>query len=156
MALILPGIAFIILNVVDLSMYMYAKMQVDLAAHEAVGAARVLCNTAAKLPATTNCGGTLTSTMTAAAQSTTLGTTVTLSNTLELPYCASAAGTLVVAGTLATPSADCSAVVGGSTATPGDYISTTASYAFTPVFPGASIASALTSPIQRTSWMRLK
>lgn len=156
MALIIPGVAFILLNVVDLSFYIFTRMQLDLAAQAAVGAARDLCDTAAELPATTNCGGTLTSTMTAAAQSTTLGTNVTIGAPTENHYCANTSGELIVAGSLDAPSTDCSAVVSGSTAAPGDYISVTASYTFTPLFPGASVASHLTSPIQRTAWLRLK
>lgn len=157
MALILPGIAFVLLNVVDLSTYIYAKMQVDIAAHEAVGAARVLCDTAAELPATVNCGGTLSSTMTSAAQTTTLGTNVTLSSTGEGYYCATAAGELTLrAAANAVPPADCSLTVTGSTSAPGIYLRTTASYPYSPVFPGASVASLLTTPITRVAWIRLK
>ena len=157
MALVLPGIAFIALNVVDLSTYVYEKMQLDLAAQEAVGAARVLCDTAAELPAKSNCGSTLTSTMTAAAQSTSLGTAVTITATGEVYNCADSTGTFVqVANYDATPPATCTASVSGSTSAPGDYISATASYAYVPLFPGASVASALTTPITRTAWLRLK
>src|SRR5205085_6506804 len=105
-----PAVAFIFLNVADIGIYMYAKMQVDLAASEAAGAARVLCNTSSKLPAATNCGATLSSTMTSAAQSTTLGTRVSLSGTSEGYYCANSGGALVlVAAVTATPPATCSA-----------------------------------------------
>lgn len=159
LALILPGIAFVLLNVVDLSTYIFVRMQVDLAAHEAVGAARVLCDTSAELPATVNCGSSLSTTMTAAAQSTTLGNQVTIvpSSTVEKYYCANTSGTLVeVAAANATPPTNCSATVTGSTSAPGIYIRTTVSKTFSPVFPGASVASLLTSPITRTAWMRLK
>lgn len=157
LALILPGIAFIVLNVADLGIYIYHKMQVDLAAHEAVGAARVLCDLDTELPATVNCGATLGSTMTAAAQSTSLGTTVTVASTDERYYCANASGTLVeVALATATPPATCTATVTGSTSPPGLYIRTTASRAFTPIFPGASVAALLPASITRTAWLRLK
>lgn len=157
MALVLPGIAFIFLNVADLSFYIFSKMQVDLAAHEAVGAARVLCDTSAKLPATTNCGGTLTSTMLSAARSTTLGNNVTLGTPTEAYYCATSAGVLnQVAAVGATVPANCSATVAGSTAKPGDYISVTGSYSFSPIFPGASVAAVLPATITRTAWLRLK
>lgn len=158
MALILPGIAFIGLNLTDLSVYIYTKMQVDLAAQEAVGAARSLCYTAAKLPATINCGSSLQSTMLAAAQKTSLGTGVTfLAAPTEKYYCADSSSTLVVvANANATPPANCSGTVPGSTAKPGDYISVTAKYTFAPVFPGASVAAYMPATIQRTAWMRLK
>lgn len=158
MALILPAIAFVLLNVVDLSLYIYTKMQVDLAAHEAVGAARARCDTAAELPATVNCGGAdLDDAMISAAGSTTLGSTVTIASTIEKYYCASASGTLdEVALTSETPPPDCSATVGGSTSAPGLYINTTASHSFNPVFPGATVAALLPATITRTAWMRLK
>lgn len=157
LALILPGVAFILLNVVDLSIYIYTKMQVDLAAHEAVGAARVLCDTDAKLPATINCGSSLGTTMTSAAQSTTLGSSVTIASTAENYYCANATGTLVqVAAASATPPTTCTATVSGSTSAPGIYIQTTASRSFSSVFPGASVAALLPATITRTAWMRLK
>ena len=157
MALVVPGIAFILLNVADLSTYIYTKMQVDLAAHEAVGAARVLCNTTPKLPAKQNCGSTLDSTMLAAARSVTLGTNVNIGASTEAYYCATSGAVLTqVAAYNAVPPADCSATITGSIAKPGDYISVTASYAFTPVFPGASVAAILPATITRTAWMRLK
>lgn len=157
MALILPGIAFILLNVVDLSMYIYTRMQVDLAAHEAVGAARVLCDTAAELPAKQNCGSSLDATMLAAAQTTSLGSTVTLGTSTEAYYCADSSAVLQqVAAYSATPPANCSATVSGSTAAPGDYISVTASRTYSPLFPGASIAAILPTTLTRTAWLRLK
>lgn len=157
MALIVPGIAFILLNVADIAMYTYARMQVDLGAHEAVGAARVLCSTSAQLPAKQNCGSTLDSTMLSAAQSTSLSTRVTLGASSEAYYCSDSSSVLQqVAAYNATPPANCSGTITGSTAVPGDYISVTASYTFTPVFPGASIASALPTTISRIAWMRLK
>ncbi|MGX7897055.1 TadE/TadG family type IV pilus assembly protein [Tsuneonella sp. HG222] len=158
MALVLPAFAFVLLNVVDLSIYMYSRMQVDLAAQEAVGAARVLCDTAAELPATQSgkCPN-LNSTIDSAVQTTSLGSGVTETATTEAYYCATTAGQLTqVAAVGATVPADCSATVSGSTAKPGDYISVTASYTFTPIFPGASVASVLTTPITRTAWMRLQ
>lgn len=157
LALILPGIAFVFLNVIDLSAYIWTRMQVDLAAHEAVGAARVLCDTSAKLPATTNCGASLGSTMTAAAQTTSLGSNVTIASTAEAYYCANAAGDLVnVAAANGTPPTDCSGTIAGSTSEPGLYISTVASYSFSPIFPHASVAAVLPASITRTAWLRLQ
>lgn len=157
MALIMPGIAYVLLNVVDLSMYIYTRMQLDLAAHEAVGAARVLCDTAAKLPAKQNCGSTLDATMLAAARTTSLGSTVTLGTSSEAYYCADSSAVLQqVAAYSATPPANCSGTISGSTAVPGDYISVTASRTYTPLFPGASIAAMLPTTMTRTAWMRLK
>jgi Flp pilus assembly protein TadG len=163
MALVLPAIAFIVLNITDLAIYAYTRMQVDLAAQEAVGAARVLCNTSTasrQLPAMQSCTG-LDSTIVAAAQTTPLGTGVTLTassgnHSTEGYYCADSSSTLqLVAAYNGTPPSDCSGTYGGSTVAPGDYISVTATYTFNPVFPGISVASLLTSPITRTAWLRL-
>lgn len=151
MALILPIVAFITLNVVDVANFAYSKMQVDIAAQQAVGIVRVKCTNAATLNAGT-CGTTYASAMQSAAESTTLGANVTLSGTpTEGLYCAQASGSLV-----STTAADCSGVVTGSTAKPGSYISATYSYAYSSIFPGASVASLISSPIQATAWMRLK
>lgn len=158
-ALVLPLLAVIFLNVADFGIYLYSKMQVDLAAQEAVGAARVLCDESTVdkgLPATLNCTD-LTTTMEAAAETTSLGSNVTLSGTNEAWYCSDDTGTLdEVAAANGTAPADCSGTLAGSTAAPGIYISTTASMPFTPVFPGVSIAAVLPASITGTAWMRLK
>lgn len=157
MALVLPAVAFILLNVADLGIYIFTKMQVDLAANEAVGAARVLCDTAAKLPAKQNCGSTLDSTMLAAAQTTSLGSSVTLGTSTEAYYCSTASSDLTqVAAYNGTPPTTCTGTIAGSAAKPGDYISVTASYAFSSLFPGASVAARLPATIARTAWLRLQ
>lgn len=156
MALVFPMVGFIMLNVVDLAVFTYSKMQVELAAEQAVGIARASCTDAAKLSAGT-CGTTYSTQITAAAQQTTLGTDVTLSGTpAEKYYCADANGTLVLVATPpSAPPANCSAVVSGSTAKPGSYISATTAFTYTPIFPGVSVVSYLTTSIQSTAWMRL-
>lgn len=162
MALIMPGIAFVLLNVVDVSSYIWKRMQLDMAAHEAVGAARVLCDTEAKLPATvgTNCPG-YDTTMSSAAQATSsLGTDVSIAGTAEAYYCADEVdGERVLFKVAEVNEAvpdTCEDYETDSTSKPGLYISTTASYSYAPVFPGASVASLLTTPITRTAWLRLQ
>jgi len=160
-ALVLPLLAYIFLNVADLSMYIWSKMEVDLAAQSAVGAARYTCDgtSATKaVPATvgTNCSG-YAAAMLSAAQTTSLGTNVTLPATSEGWYCATSTGALtLVAAASATPPTDCSATLAGSTVAPGDYINSTASLTFSPMFPGATIAAALPATITSTAWMRLQ
>lgn len=158
LALILPGIAYIVLNVADLGLYVYSKMQVDLAAQEAAGAARTACVDSTKLPATINCANLGTTMQTAAQAASTLGSGVTLTSTVEKYYCADDTGTLVEVATPPTaPPADCSSVYATVTASPpGDYIQATVSYPFSSLFPGASIAQLLPSTITRTAWMRLQ
>jgi hypothetical protein len=155
MALVLPAVAFILLNVVDFSVYLYTRMQVDLAAQEAVGVARsVSYDNECEAPVLShaNCSS-LEDDMEAAAQSTSLGANVSIGGTLEDRYCAATSGELVAVDDAVS---DCSATVTGSTAVPGYYISTTASYDFSPVFPGASVASALPAMITRTAFMRIQ
>jgi Flp pilus assembly protein TadG len=167
MALVLPAIAYIALNITDIGIYAYSRMQVDLAAQAAAGAARVLCNTSApnrELPAQLFCAG-LDPAIVAAVQTTSLGSRVSLTTTSgtihsnEAWYCASSTGQLQPSGGYPISSAppdDCSGVISGSTTPPGDYISVTASYSFVPVFPGISVASLLPATITRTAWIRLK
>lgn len=157
MALVFPIVGFILLNVVDFSVFAYSKMQVELAAEQAVGFARVKCIEAAKLDAGT-CGTNYKNDMLAAAQRTTLGTGVTLAaDPQEKFYCADSGGTLVLVATPPTAApADCSAVVAGSTAKPGSYITAQTQYTYSPIFPGVSVATVLPTLIQSTAWMRLK
>jgi Flp pilus assembly protein TadG len=160
MALWFPVIGFVSLNVMDLGVYTFSRMQTELAAQAAVGVARNVCSTDAQLPATSpanHCSSTLVAQMTAAAQATSLGANVALGTPTEGFYCANTAGNLVlVAAANATPPANCSGTVTGSTSAPGDYISVTATYAYAPFAPGITIMSALSVNIQQTAWMRLK
>ena len=160
MALCFPILGYVGLSVMDFGMYAFAQMQTETAAQMAVSAARSLCNAPGLLPATgsgAKCGSSVTTTMTAAAQDTTLGTSVSIGTPAEGYYCANSSGTLVsVAAITATPPATCATVVSGSTAAPGDYISVTASHAFSPFAPGVSIASLLPGTITQTAWLRLQ
>jgi Flp pilus assembly protein TadG len=155
LALILPAVAFILLNVVDFSVYLYTRMQVDLAAQEAVGIARTVSyenECEAPVLSDVKCAS-LEDDMAAAAQSTSLGNSVSIDGTLEDRYCATSGGELV---TVDDSDADCSGTLAGSTAVPGYYISTTAAFDFSPVFPGASVASVLPPTITRTAFMRIQ
>ncbi|GAA4762514.1 TadE family protein [Novosphingobium ginsenosidimutans] len=156
MALVLPIVSVLFLNVADATTYIYSRMQVDLAAQEAAGLARARCDTAAKLPSTVNCTG-LQAAMQTAAQATSLGTSVTINTATAAWYCSNASSELIeVAAISSTPPANCSATLTGSTAEPGEYLSVTASYTFAPLFAGLSVASSLPSPIQRTAWIRMQ
>lgn len=154
MALVFPVVGFITVNVVDLGTYMYSKMQVDIAAQQAAGTVRSLCTN----PSAANCGSTYLTQMQSAAQQTTLGTAVNLvGSPTESYYCANASGTLVLVATPpSTPPTTCAATVSGSTSRPGSYIGTTTTYTYAAVFPGFSVASYLSTPIQSTAWIRLQ
>lgn len=153
-----------VLSAVDIGIYVDRRMQLEIAAQAAVQAAWHSCTTASSLPAVQNCSG-LSATMLQAAQGTSLGSSVTLTNgtASEGYYCVDANNKLVLVGTagnFTTPPVKpvpftCASVKTGSTTAPGDYIFATASYDYTPVFSNVSIASLLTTPITRTAWMRL-
>jgi len=155
-------------SAVDVGIYAFQKMQVEMASQAAVQAAWKACDTAGKLPATktaTNCGADLTTTITTAAQSTSLGTGVTIASgsPVEGYYCTAADNTLQLVGAtgvIGSPPTKpspftCATVVAGSTIAPGDYLQVTVSYSYAPVFSGVSIAELLTTPITKTAWTRL-
>jgi hypothetical protein len=154
-----------VLSAVDLGVYAFQRMQLDSAGQAAAQAAWHLCDSSAKLPATKNCAG-LTTAVSAAAQSSSLGAGVSVASgsPLEGYFCTSTTQALLPAGSGMTwtvgqtppaKPANCSAVVSGSKTAPGDYIQVTVSYNYAPVFPAVSVASLLATPITRTAWVRL-
>jgi Flp pilus assembly protein TadG len=159
-ALVVTLLSVPVLNVVDLAMYAWDRMQLDNAAQVAAQAAWATCSTPANLPATpnsyANCAG-MPNAVTLAVQSTSLGANVSVTTIAENYYCyktSNPTGLVTVGNFPNSKPANCSSV-GQASDVPGDYIQVTASYTFTPIFPAVSIASALTSPITRTAWMRL-
>jgi Flp pilus assembly protein TadG len=156
-ALVLGFLLIPLLNAMDFGIYIYQAMELNGAAQAAAEAALVTCGgNVNTLPATQNCKALL-SAMTTAAQSTSLGSAVAISSPSENYYCTDSSGVLVQVGNISTGDqpVDCSAVVPGSTDAPGDYVLITASFTYNPVFPAASLASLLTTPITKTVWMRL-
>jgi Flp pilus assembly protein TadG len=145
-----------LLNAVDLGRYEYRRIQVENAAQVAAQEAWQTCNTGSLLPATQNCSA-LQSALTTAIQSTPLGANVALSSGYpsEGYYCATSSNTLQSVGSLSSKPANCAAA-GNSSASPGDYLTVSVTYAFSSLFPGVTIVSAwgITS-ITATSWMRL-
>lgn len=158
-ALILTLLTIPILNVVDLAIYSWNKMQVDNAAQAAVQAAWATCNLSSKIPATpssyANCPA-MPAAVTQAAQSTSLGTGITVTSTTENYYCINTTtNVLVTVGNFPnTKPATCTSV-GSASDKPGDYVLITVSYTYAPVFSLVSIASQLATPIRRQAWMRL-
>jgi Flp pilus assembly protein TadG len=153
-----------ILSVVDLGVFAMQRMQVDVASQAAVQAAWRLCDTPTKLaPASDNCPG-LAAALTAGAQSTTLGTAVTVGSGVNGYYCAAADGTMKPAGatttwligaSAASKPANCSYVMTGSKTAPGEWIKVTVNFTYAPVFSSVSVASLLPTTITRTAWIRL-
>ena len=146
--MVLSLLAIPILNVVDIGIYVYGRMELDNAAQAAVQRVWSLCAATGKVPATTNCSG-VSGAMTAAAQNTPLGSSVTITSTSEQYCCPGATLSCQGSVTTTTPTTCTSGEA------PGDYIFATASYAYSPLFAGVSVASLLTTPIVRTASMRL-
>jgi Flp pilus assembly protein TadG len=161
LAVLVPALA----NAVDVGLYGFRRVQVELAAEAGVQAIRVAC-TPAQTPVTRNCATGLMAKITTAVQSTSLGTSATVAggSPVEGYYCVSSSTGLVLLGSTGTlsapppaaPGSDCSSVVSGNNASPGDYVQVTVNYTYTPLFPAASIVSLLPSPIARTAWYRVR
>jgi Flp pilus assembly protein TadG len=144
-----------VLNAVDLSYYLFTRMQVENAAEMGAQAAWKACDPAA-LPATRNCPR-LTAAVSAAVQSTALGARVSLlpGSPTEGYYCVDASNALQPVGTLSSKPVDCSAA-GDASVQPGDYLQVQVTSVYTPLFPGISAIGATgIGSIAATSWMRL-
>ncbi|HEY6018537.1 MAG TPA: TadE/TadG family type IV pilus assembly protein [Candidatus Paceibacterota bacterium] len=150
-------LAFAVLNTADISIYIYKRMQLENATEMAVQAAWKACDPSlGYLPATTSCPN-LTTTITQAAQSTTLGPQVTIQggSPVEGYYCLNSSGALqYVAAATSNPPSDCSST-GVPDMTPADYIQITTTYSYVPLFPGVTVAGVFTTPITKTGMMRL-
>lgn len=145
-----------ILNVADVSVYIYKRMEVENAAQMGVQAAFKVCDPSnGYLPATTNCPG-LTTAITNGVQSTSLGATVQVQSgsPSEGYYCLNSSGSLQYVSAVSAKPSDCSSV-GMATMQPEDYIQITTTYAYTPMFPGVSVASAFGNTITKTAMIRL-
>ncbi|WP_162938758.1 TadE family protein [Brevundimonas naejangsanensis] len=171
-ALWLSVLTIPILNVIDIGLYVHRRMQVEEAAQVAAQMIWETCDTRAKLPATdaTRCPllTAPTNRILAAAQSTSLGAAVQLRNpdepdapiqrvgVTEGYFCITPSGDRQqVAAPPAARPADCTSVGGAATTVPGDYVTVTVSYPYAPLFNGVSLGGMLTTPIVRTSTMRL-
>jgi len=144
------------LNITDISVYLYKRMEVENATQMGVQAAFKTCDpSAGYLPATTNCPG-LTTAVTNAIQSTSLGNLVKLQSgsPSEGYYCVNSSGSLQYVSAVSTKPADCSAA-GMASLQPGDYMKISTSYAYTPMFPGVSVGGTFASPITNTATIRL-
>ena len=147
-----------ILNAVDLGLYEYRRMEVENAAQVGAQAAWKACyDTSAMLPATTKCAG-LNDAITAAIQSTSLGTAVSLTSGYPTGGlllrqhlgCSPISRRAYPASPLIVP------MQANSSASPGDYIQVSVSYAYAPLFSNLTVMGASgISSISMTSWMRL-
>jgi len=150
-------LSFGLLNTADISIYIYKRMQVENATEMAVQAAWKACDpNQNQLPATTSCPG-LTTAITNAAHSTTLGTQVSIQagSPTEAYYCLNSSGALQNVGAVTSPApANCS-VTGNAAQQPADYIRISTTFSYAPLFNGVTVASVFPTPIVRTGMMRL-
>jgi Flp pilus assembly protein TadG len=148
---ILLSLAFV--NVTDVSIYIYQRMQAENATQVGAQAAYKTCDSS-HLPATVNCPG-LSNAVQTAIQSTSLGTSVSLvSAPSEGYYCVNSSNALQYVSSVSSKPADCTAA-GTPSLQPGDYIQVQTTFPYAPFFPGLSIASTFATPINRTAIMRL-
>lgn len=171
----LAVLVFPLLNAVDLSFYVFQRMQVETAAQAAVQVAWKQCDyTKVSSPLVANCpsdasGKTVLQNMLTAAQSLSLGNGVTLTSAdlKEGYFCSNGSGSLVnpvsgssvqssdwkVPGSLGTIGKCSASGLSGKIA--GDYVQATVHYTYTPIFPYASIVSLLPTTMTKTAILRL-
>jgi len=142
------------LNAVDVSIYVFQRMQIENATQMAAQAVSKKCDVN-QLPATTNCAA-LNNAVQQAVHSTSLGTRVTLQSgsPSEGYYCVNSSNALQYVSDISSKPADCSAA-GTPTLQPGDYIKITTTFSYAPLFPGFTVTRTFTTPIVRTALMRL-
>lgn len=154
-AFIASAVGLTMLNVSDIAIFLFDKLEVENATQMGAQAAFATCPYTS-LPATTNCSG-LNNAITAAIQSTSLGAGPVLASGYpsEAYYCVNGNGALTSVGevTAARPG-DCTAA-GSSSTKPGDYLLVRTSYTFSPLFGGVSVAALLPATITSTAWVRL-
>jgi Flp pilus assembly protein TadG len=142
-----------VVNVADIGIYLYKRMNVENAALVGAMSALKACDATA-LPATINCPG-LNAAVTAAIQSTSLGASVTLSGAIgEGYYCINSSNTLQYVSDVASKPADCSAA-GMPALKPADYVQVAVTFSYTPIFSGISVAGLFTTPITKTATVRM-
>ena len=137
-----PLLFLALANVVDVTIYLYQRMQVQNATEVAAQAAWKTCDLTV-LPLTTDCS-TLAASVTAvqnALASTSLGTAVSLvSGSPSVGYyCVNSSNALQYVSAISSKPADCTAA-GTPSLQPGYYIQVQTTYTYTPIFPGMSIS----------------
>jgi Flp pilus assembly protein TadG len=144
-----------LVNVTDVSIYIYQRMQAENATQVAAQAALKACGS--QLPATTSCAAVLATAVQKAVASTSLGTRVSLisGSPSEGYYCVNSSYALqYVSSVSSSKPADCTAA-GMPSLQPGDYIQVQTTFPYAPLFPGLSVTSIFSTPITTTAMMRL-
>jgi len=149
-----PLLFLALANVVDVTIYLYQRMQVQNATQVAAQAAWKACDLP-KLPATVNCPG-LTTAISNALGSTSLGTAVSLvsGSPTEGYYCVNSSNALQYVSNVSSKPLDCTAA-GMPSLQAADYIQIQTTFTYSPIFPGLSISGTFPTPINGASLMRL-
>ena len=143
-----------VVNVADIGIYLYKRMEVENAALVGSMSAVKACDPS-HLPATINCP-TLTAAVTASIQSTSLGAAVTLSGggVTEGYYCINASNALQYMSDASSKPTDCSAA-GMAALQPADYVLVTVTYSYAPLFGSVSVAGTFGTPIVAIAIVRM-
>jgi Flp pilus assembly protein TadG len=153
---VVSTLLMIMLNGIEVARYYFLKMELQNAVQTAGQAVWNYCNTSTKLPTSTACSGVSTK-ITNALQSTSLGSSVSLSSGYpsEGYYCInSSTGAFSYAGT--TSPSNCSAYGGSTSQYAGYYIRIQAGYTYAPLYSTVSIGSTLPTALTASSMTRLK
>lgn len=145
-----------VMNVADISIYAYTRMQVQNAAQMGAQAAYEACESD-ELPATSACSG-LSAAVLRGIRSTALGTGVTLKSgsPSEGWYCINASNALQYMSAYNSKPADCSGA-GMASLQPGDYIKVETRYTYSPLFPGnTTVGSLLNTQVSASALVRLE
>jgi Flp pilus assembly protein TadG len=153
-ALIAGFLCYALLNVADVSVFLFDRVQVNNATQMGAQAAWATCDLN-HLPASTKCPG-MNSAITSAVQSTGLGNSITLQSgsPSEGYYCVNTSGALTWVSNVSSPPNNCSSV-GSSSTVPADYVVVQTTYTFAPIFPGLSVGGLLPTTLTSTSYVRL-
>lgn len=141
------------LNVADLGLFLFDRLQVENAAEMGVQAIWATCDLN-HTPVTNKCTG-YSSAMTNAVHSTSLGSHISVSSgyPTEGYYCVNSSGALVSVSDVNNKPADCSSV-GNANAGPGDYMQVQVTYTYAPLF-GFTVASLLPTTITELASLRM-
>jgi Flp pilus assembly protein TadG len=153
-AFIAGFLCYALLNVTDVSIFLFDQLELNNATQMGAQAAWATCDLN-HVPATNKCPG-MNAAITTAVQSTSLGTNVTVASgyPAEGYYCVNTSGALQWVSDVSSPPNNCSAA-GDASTIPHDYVKVQTTFSYAPLFPGLSVGSALPANVTATSWVRL-
>lgn len=158
LALVAGTLSTVMLNGVEIARFYFAKMEVQNATQMAAQKVWKTCDTPAKAPVTINCSGRTTA-ITTGLQSTSLGSSVSLSTGFptEAYYCAATSdGALISVGAVTSAKPSTCSPSGSGSDTPGDYVVIQAQYTYQPIFSGITVGSLLPTTITSSTTMRIQ